>query len=551
MKAVVLTYPQLLAAANEDVYRLGRWTTRISEISVHQERFLVQPWSHDELRAALVVSRKWYIHFLPKVIEALRSLNQDPLLTDKSWEIIVGWWLAAFLDVLVVRHLECQEALTAQPDLNFVPIDQPVPHMQEGSDLLGIFTSDEFNGWLYSYFLTHKIPSEEPKISVVEKDSDGIHSEIYDALHQICSLGSQIVYTSSISRRNLPMFFLKSLGRVKKLTFLLPKSNAQVNHALRQKFFELLAAKSNLEVGFARLIATLAPTSYLECFPQMRQETLKFLPKRYTQFFSTVEIVYSESYKFAAAFSKSLYGSVLYGMQHGGVYSAVEYMHTQEIEQSLSDHWFSWGAITAPKDLLIRSLHLSSFCKSASSDPNGDVLMILGAYPLFTYMISAVPQGAMAFDYFEVLKEFILNVKKSGNIQIRVRPQLAPHKWDCDHFEDLDHFAGGKITRDTELDIKSSVSKARLVIITTNSTTLLEVLAANIPALILLPKHLWPFNKKFAAIFAELELHKILHSTPASLYEHLNSIYSDPKLWWLSEKVQSARKLFCDNLAVT
>jgi putative transferase (TIGR04331 family) len=62
------------------------------------------------------------------------------------------------------------------------------------------------------------------------------------------------------------------------------------------------------------------------------------------------------------------------------------------------------------------------------------------------------------------------------------------------------------------------------------------------------PKH-WALHPRASDMFLELESAQIFFKDPVSAAKHVNVIFSDPLIWWGSDKVQTARKKFCTAFA--
>ena len=75
-------------------------------------------------------------------------------------------------------------------------------------------------------------------------------------------------------------------------------------------------------------------------------------------------------------------------------------------------------------------------------------------------------------------------------------------------------------------------------------TCFTESMFAGIPTILLLTKENWECKAIYDDLFLELERAKILHFNPVEAASHVKEIYSDPMLWWQSEKVLLARKKF-------
>ena len=89
----------------------------------------------------------------------------------------------------------------------------------------------------------------------------------------------------------------------------------------------------------------------------------------------------------------------------------------------------------------------------------------------------------------------------------------------------------------------------KLVVETMNSTGLLECLSLNIPVVMLGNKKII-INDSFHNHYKKLQEAGIVHYSPKSLAEFINTHYPNIEKWWQTKKVQSAVNLFCKNICI-
>ena len=123
---------------------------------------------------------------------------------------------------------------------------------------------------------------------------------------------------------------------------------------------------------------------------------------------------------------------------------------------------------------------------------------------------------------------------------------LPKDDWNWGIKEYLDHKGLSNQIYSGKGSIYKKFSSARLCVITSNGTMLLETLHANMPTLILWDLKLFEIRDEAKAVFAELHSCGILHYDTASAIKFTKMIYEDPAAWWNNSSVQKARSLFCN-----
>ena len=80
-------------------------------------------------------------------------------------------------------------------------------------------------------------------------------------------------------------------------------------------------------------------------------------------------------------------------------------------------------------------------------------------------------------------------------------------------------------------------------------TTYLEALARNKPTVIVMDRNIAYYRESAEPYYAMLEKASILHYSPKSAAEHINTVYRSLDDWWQKEDVQRARTEFIAQFA--
>jgi putative transferase (TIGR04331 family) len=131
---------------------------------------------------------------------------------------------------------------------------------------------------------------------------------------------------------------------------------------------------------------------------------------------------------------------------------------------------------------------------------------------------------------------------------IRVYP-YKDYQW-CQKDRWIDAFEKIKFD-DNSITMYQSISLSKVVLGTYNSTTILEILAANIPIVLYWDPNYSEIRQSEKKYFEMLFNAKILHYNPIQASKFINDNWNDIDQWWESENVQTAVKLFCKRYALT
>ena len=92
--------------------------------------------------------------------------------------------------------------------------------------------------------------------------------------------------------------------------------------------------------------------------------------------------------------------------------------------------------------------------------------------------------------------------------------------------------------------------KSRLCVSTTNTTVFLETLSLNFPTVIFWNPNYSELRDQSKHYFKLLEKAEVLFYCPMQAAKKVNSVSNNIDAWWFSEKVQTARKKFCERYAL-
>ena len=95
------------------------------------------------------------------------------------------------------------------------------------------------------------------------------------------------------------------------------------------------------------------------------------------------------------------------------------------------------------------------------------------------------------------------------------------------------------------------LNRSRLLVVSYNSTTHLETLAANYPTLFFWKSDLTELRPSAQQDHDLMHEVGVFHKSPESAAAKINQIYLDPLGWWFSPEIQQAREKFVRRYAWT
>jgi putative transferase (TIGR04331 family) len=506
-------------------------------------------WDSDCLLKAYRVSSAMYAEYLPRFIRAFRKLHREDRLDDKSWEIIIGWWLSAMFDLIAARQLEVGSILSERSEYKFEQSTWSA-HLKTSHGLIELYNSVEFNQWLYysvSKLLSSNILSTPNKDLVYPTKRLG---QVYNTIADLTERGESILLGASIGIRT----HLKIAAK----TRILPKrivarinSPLQFDQGIRSALVQNLEPANNFEESLFLILSRTAPLSYIENFRLFQSKALEFHPKKSSKIFSSVEVIYDDFYKFVSAYGRSIYNSTVVGQQHGGAYGTSRIHRSGEIESRCADIWLSWGFWGYDNSAIIKSDYLTRFVRKIKNSIGKDILIVLNDYPRHTYWLYDCPQGSGVADWFIFWGNLINALGKIESWKFRVRPYVRDScGWNHGKYLEniVEKYQSIKI--DNTRCMEKSLESAFLVVTSTNGTLWLEAMCANIPVIAVLPEKWWPLNPNFSCIFNQMRDLGLILFDSITLNDFLLKNNRDDILrWWNSNLIQVARREFLRTFA--
>ncbi|MDB9976112.1 LIC12162 family protein [Candidatus Thioglobus sp.] len=538
---------------------IGEWCKRFSHKHIWEELDSYTSNYHWNDRNQLAIDFKFldliYEEVLKNLSDKLNSIHKTNF-SKRYWRILIGPWLGIFIQVIFDRwkmlnitidSFDIDQCNVYREDLNkFVPNDM--------DEFISFLLTDSWNEMIYSNILKiskNKVVLNEfeDKRRVQKRVSKNqksiIKSYLKNSLSSVLSLfgtrDNVFIYSSSLPKTSE----IKLLFKLNQFpSFWLTQAVSNFSISTNRRKWKLDVPNSNCEFRaiINKLIPKCIPRAYLEGFEVMNSDADKLpWPKKPKVIFTSTAYYTDDIFKIWSA-KKVEKGSELIISQHGGNFGMTPRAFLEQHQIDICDYFLSWGWTNKnPKVIAVGNLKTTK--NLHSYNPNGDAIMVEYSLPRYSYQLYSVPIASQWLDYFneqlrlmECLPDIIRN-----KINVRLKGDFG---WDqLSRWEDFNPNISVDIG---EKPMQEDANNCRLFIATYNATTYLESLSWNIPTVIFWNVNHWELNKNTQESFDLLESVGIFHRTPESAAKQIIRIWDNIDIWWWSDKVQNARKIFCN-----
>lgn len=551
---------------------LGEWCRRYDRKSIWEkmDAEVSQPYclSLEQKKKEIKFLRKLESDLFPQIAFQL-NLFHGVNYSDRYWQILIGQWLRVFIETVSFRYNAIKQCL----DFYFVSetsVLYPDYYSLGTFDFLSFIyaaNNDIWNNILYSkilYFLRRENITQE-KIKIDESRFYQIKSnpsaETFKNHLRKIILNSQEFFCKKLTRDTDSYIVNSYLPRLEEMKlkisffqnpFFLKTVNPELtepNISLRNELrCQMEIENDNSLISFLKgIFFESIPSCYLEGYENLIKSMKNFgFPKNPKFIFTSNNFFSDEIFKVWTAGRVEDKTPYFIG-QHGNNYGVHRFISFETIEETTSDKFLTWGWKAGLPQ------HLPAFnFKTAGQDPGqfdfqGGLLLI---EDLLYNQVYFWDKYAEFCEYFEDQLTFVQNLKLQcrKELIIRLHPSAKLLHWfEQERWADFDpsiklDFGSRKI--------KDVIKTSRLVVHSYDSTGILETLSLNIPTLSFWQNNLDHVRDHAIPYYRDLIEVGIFHLSPESVANKINLIWDDVSAWWYSDKVQGARKNFCDQFSV-
>lgn len=366
-------------------------------------------------------------------------------------------------------------------------------------------------------------------LSFISKDSDAFIISSY--------LPKKVEIKLQIALRQFPQFWISPTFEISEKYDL--KLRRKLSNQIRNK------SKNYLENILSEMLFELLPICYLEGFPNITDLAQKQSWPKYPKFiFTSNNFDTDELFKVWLA-TKVESGSKYFAGQHGSNYGTHRYIN-RTIEEVTAERFITWGW----KDELCQ--HTPAFifktaeAKNANYNSQGFLLLV---ELCIDHRVTIWDDYAEFNNYFKEQNDFVSLLSSAVKKQLIIRLPAAHKNFKWNEEARWKAFDSSLKIDNGSSNLVNLISQSRLVVYSYDSTGMLENLSKNIPTVVFWQNNFDHLRDQAKPFYQALVDAEILHLTPVSLTKKINKIWNDIDYWWNENKVQEARKYFCEKYA--
>lgn len=492
-------------------------------------------------------------------LNKLHDLNES----KDFWRLLLGYWLNIYTATVFDRWSSLKEAKKTE-----VPWKMASLHFEEhelavidtAEFITKVSESSKWNSYLFSLLAKY---DTEIRVSLFN-----CPASIKDNLHCVPPIANHLKLTFKYVYAWM-LNLLKSRDRFFLLnTYVHPRMRRRLEVMLGQiplrwldiartkdtdydrKFREWsmlpVQSKDEFEILIRELIPKLLPRVFLEGFSQLRfQASMLPWPNSPEVIFTSNSHFSNDLFKVWAARKIALGSRMIIG-EHGGFGTGL-FNGSHQYELSIANLYITTGWRDRRCEHTVPAGLFRVEVKKIKPNLTGNALLVCGNMPRFSFDMRSMMLSGQVLDYLENQFQFIDALPEIIRAKILVRLTPQDNGWEQkDRF--LDRFPSISFD-DLDLTMMEAARKCRLFIGTYNASTYLEPLSLNFPTVIFWNPLHWEVKPEAQPFFDKLREAEIFHESPESAAKHISKIWADIPAWWQSDKVQLARKLFCDAYA--
>tara|TARA_B100000767_G_scaffold265870_1_gene282459 strand:+ start:434 stop:2146 length:1713 start_codon:yes stop_codon:yes gene_type:complete len=299
------------------------------------------------------------------------------------------------------------------------------------------------------------------------------------------------------------------------------------------------------------------PKSFLENFNQRYKYTIQFLnQKKYAKLKYILNENLEENSLLLWAVGQLKKIKSVY-IEHNFIHYPFLGSHLELILSNV-DKYFSngWGISKIKKIKKWGSLSHMFDYKNLNKNNNKKQIGFICGIPNSRYPFTASFWGECGYkNSIELIKNYKiffknLNYNIFKKIKIKRHPLISGYITSCYNNIDNNFFKNQMFKSKffpTKFTFGTMLPKLSLAIMPYYSTPFLQSLTYNLPTIVFINKNAYFTEKNFNSFFKDLIDAGVIHKSPLTASKLVNQIADNPKKWWVSKKVQNARRKFLRN----
>lgn len=500
----------------------------------------------------------------PQIAKSLNEINQTNH-SDDYWELVGGYWLYQFVDVLFERYIRIKKACETYPDFvtNILPLESGALAVFDTRSFVASATDDYYNLKLFSRIIAKICPEKaEVQSCRIDKIDRPLKFCSYKMmLNKILKL-FRIFFSGEVFLTYMqPLTFfdkmrlqIKSSGRLIRFTDF-KEFEIEEKKFPRDSYNPITRKKitlSGAEDEFQKLLFELIPEAIPLCFVEnyeFYQQSINNIRhlKSIKVVGSIAGFYYFEGIKFLTAELREQ-GAKLIEFQHGGSYGQALCNPAEKLyeQQKKFYHW-GWAENGSANYRRLPGAQLSKL-RDTHQTRNNQILYIGTSNPRYCYRLQTQLLPEDMQKYFADTEIFLNELSEKLINCLIFRPYLPDFGWGTVDRMKKNYPKMLMMLTGKTIEV---MKKVKLVVIDHPITSMLEALVINVPCVFFWDHDVYLMRPTAIKYFGLLEAAGIVHRAPESAARKVNEISADPLAWWLTADVQKARKIFCEKFAYT
>lgn len=504
---------------------------------------------------------------LTELTQALNNVHQTQH-SERYWNIVLGHWLLRYVSVAFNRYHTLDQAISNYEisGTTFFAVKDYSLATADSLSFIWACNDDVWNHVLYSRLMAYRGDVQmNPSSALLEGCKGFSQEEKRPDGHRSLAKGLARKLVRTVGQklaRSSDAFIINSYLPVKdeiKLQLALGQIPQRWSSPSFERVLPDAAVRAELVIDYDKhegveryirwQLAETIPTCYLEGYKGL-DKIAKSLPwpEKPKFIFTSNNFAVDEIFKVWTA-SKVEQGVPYFTGQHGNSYGTHLYAGNANLpERAAADKFFTWGWSDENSNTVPAFNFKTSSWKSGEFNPEGGLLLIE----------LHVPQRITPWDdYFEfgIYQQeqfrFVAALPEIIQQKLKVRLHSACRKLRWSDEQRWKDFSPHTQIETGAANIKELIVQSRLVVHSYDSTGILETLALNIPTVCFWQgglDHLLPDAKPYYELLRDAN---ILADSPEQAAELIALHWDNINDWWESQKVQDARKSFCEQYART
>ena len=549
--------------AEEGIIFIGEWCR--NKIGLSKIASVDYRWDNrDTLYSDYCKILSLYEKYLERLSQSLNAEHGVNYGMD-YWRIVVGPWLFHFLSIVFERYYMLKKA-EDENSINEIVLPKYNRGMWvplEYVDFNLMFSEDGWNYYLYSEIVKFL---DRPSCSIGDFRLENTNQ--FQRRKE--SIGKKVVkslfynITKIIPKRFKKILFLevnipqRVLSRMLIILKLFPVSYYV---RVQPRLFPLnQRARSNLLISTEKedefdklmyhLISHNIPISYLEGYNDLQQEAKGIFPDEVKIAVTSNAYFSNEHFKFWIAHQQFTNKTKLLVSVHGGHHGTAKFNGSGKLTEDIADRFYAWGwgqyNLPSPRLSMLRNEKLKR--------EGNDILFVMYDLSKYSNHIDASPISSTYLKCFEMHRNFFLKLRKSpllDKIVVRIKSRRGIEIDDWNFIDEYKKIGIKKFAFSGEVALLDSLRRASIVVVTYDSTVLLETFTLNIPTCLFFKTEHWEPSEIAVKYYERLVNCGVLHHDEDSLYEHITSVQSSIEEWWYSSDVQQAVNLFLEKFGMS